>query len=85
MLNGTIDGALVLQCQRCLRSFEWPLHVSVALRLVFSEEEENRVMQDAEPYRIEDDVLQLHDVVEDEVLLALPIAPLCDREDCSAG
>lgn len=85
MLSGTIDGTLSLQCQRCLQAFEWLVHAPVSLRLVFSEEEENRVMQDAEPYRVEDDILQLHEVVEEEVLLALPIAPRCEREDCSGA
>lgn len=84
-LEGRISGALQLECQRCLRTFEWPLDVAVDLRLVFNEDEENRVLQEAEPYLVEDDTLPFHPIVEEEVLLALPYAPRCERSDCVAG
>jgi uncharacterized protein len=82
-LEGEISGTLNLQCQRCLRVFAWPLACPVDLRLVFNEEEETRVMKEAEAYLVADDNLPLHAIVEEEVLLALPLAPRCERDDCS--
>lgn len=76
-LRGSIRGALRLQCQRCLESFLWPLDAQVDLRLVESEADEAKWLQDYEPYLIEDDRLPLHAIVEEEVLLALPLAPRC--------
>lgn len=76
-LRGTIRGALLLQCRRCLEPFSWPLAAEVDLRLVRSDAEEQRVLETAEPYRVEDDRLPLRDIVEDEVLLALPMMPRC--------
>lgn len=84
-LEGHIRGELQLVCQRCLRSFGWPLAVDVDLRLVFNEDEENRVLKDAEPLLIEDDRLPFHAVVEEEALLAMPYAPRCGRPDCQPG
>jgi len=76
-LRGEIRGELQLICQRCLEIFNWPLQAKVDLRLVRSEAEEARWLQDHEPYLIEDDRLPLHEMVEDEVLLALPLSPRC--------
>jgi len=77
-LRGTVRGELQLQCQRCLETFAWPLQASVDLRLVENEADEARWLQDYEPYLIEDDRLPLHAIVEEEVLLALPLAPRCE-------
>lgn len=82
-LQGRVRGALPLVCQRCLRAFAWPLDAGIDLRLVFNEEEEARVLKDVEPLLIEDDTLHFHAVVEEEVLLALPYAPRCERDDCA--
>lgn len=84
-LEGRVRGRLPVVCQRCLRPFLWPLDAAIDLRLVFNEEEESRVLKDAEPLLIEDDQVQFHAVVEEEVLLALPYAPRCERDDCEPG
>jgi uncharacterized protein len=81
-LTGRIDGELVLTCQRGLHPFTWPCHLEPRLRLVTSEAEEERVLKDTEPYLVQDDQLPLRDLVEDEVLLAMPMMPRCDDPDC---
>lgn len=81
-LTGTIDGDLSLTCQRGLHPFTWPCHLQPRLRLVTSEAEEERVLKETEPYLVQDDQLPLRDLVEDEVLLALPMMPRCDDPDC---
>jgi uncharacterized protein len=81
-LGGSVRGELLVICQRCLRQFAWPLDAAVSLRLVFSEDEEARVLSEEEPYLVEDERLPLHDLVEEEVLLALPYAPRCSAPDC---
>lgn len=81
-LGGRIGGTLSLTCQRGLHPFAWECAIEPRLRLVSSEAEEQRVLKECEPYLIQDDVLPLRDVIEDEVLLALPIVPRCDDPDC---
>lgn len=81
-LRGTIDGELSLTCQRGLHPFRWPCHVATSLRLVTSETEEEQAMEEAEAHLVQDDQLPLRDIVEDEVLLALPMMPRCDDPDC---
>ncbi|GAC1625213.1 MAG: YceD family protein [Nevskia sp.] len=84
-LEGRIRGGLQMVCQRCLRRFAWPLDLAVDLRLVFNEDEENRVLKDAEPYLVSEDMLMFHAIAEEEVLLALPYAPRCEQDDCEPG
>ncbi len=76
-LRGSIAGELGLVCHTCMTAFRWPLHTSLDLRLVHSEAEERRLLHDCEPLLVEDDTVPLHEVVEEEVLLAIPIAPRC--------
>jgi uncharacterized protein len=70
-------GATVaLQCQRCLQAVAQPLAVNRALRFVRDEHEAARLDEESE-----DDVLapgawiDLHDLIEDELILALPLVP----------
>ena len=81
-LSGAIRGELSLTCQRGLHPFAWTCDLKPQLRLVASEAEEERVLKDCEPYLVQDDVLPLRELVEDEVLLALPMMPRCDDADC---
>lgn len=69
-----------LSCQRCLQPFEQPLAVDARLRFVRGEAEAEAL--DAE---LEDDVLalprwlDLRELAEDELLLALPLVPRHER------
>ncbi len=73
------QAAVWLTCQRCLQPFTVPLHIDQRIRFVRGEAEAEAL--DAE---IEDDVLalskslDLRALVEDELLLALPIVPRHD-------
>jgi uncharacterized protein len=81
-----LDGAVPLECQRCLRTFSWPVAQRTMLLLARDERElarldegdEHEVIVAAAPL----DPLAL---VEDELLLTLPFAPRCERDDCGAG
>jgi len=72
-----------LTCQRCLRPFEMPVEIDRQLRFVRDEAEAE--VLDAE---LDDDVLalpralDLRELVEDELLLALPLVPR--HETCPA-
>lgn len=77
-LTGVMEGMLHLECRRCDKPYQTPLRHELDLRLVSSEEEEERLMQDCEPYWVQDDELALRELLEDELLLALPMLPRCD-------
>jgi len=84
-LIGTLRGGLSLRCERCLQPLDWSFELDVNLRLVRSEAEEQRWLERAEPLLIVDDELPLHTLIEDEILLALPMAPAHAPAGCPAG
>lgn len=81
-LHGEIRGRVPLTCQRGLHPFEWECDVALSLALVETEAAEEKLMKNTESYRVEDDELPLRDLVEDEVLLSLPMQPRCEDPDC---
>lgn len=83
-LRGELEGELQLVCQRCLRPTAWQLRAPFDLALVDSEAEEERLLDHREPVLVPDGQLLLWEALEDEALLALPLAPTCADVDCLA-
>ncbi len=82
-LHGEIRGRLPLTCQRGLHAFDWNCDVALSLCLVATEAEEEKLLKECDSYFVQGDELPLRDLVEDEVLLALPMTPRCEDPDCS--
>lgn len=84
-LRGTVRGHWQLECQRCSRQYRQPLDLNLDLYLVDSEAAEKALLSDADPYWVQDDQLPLHELIEEELLLALPVFPRCEScEDAVA-
>lgn len=76
-LHLTVAGELQLRCQRCLEPMAWQLLEETSLQLVSSGKvlpDEDLIDEVADPIVAEKEMALLP-LVEDEVLLALPIAP----------
>jgi uncharacterized protein len=76
-LHLTVVGELQLRCQRCLETMVWHLQTESSLQLVSSGKvlpNEDLSEEFADPIVAEKEMALLP-LVEDEVLLALPIAP----------
>lgn len=82
-IAGTLQTQVELVCQRCLGLLSWPLDVGVSLGLVHSEAEADRLPEKYEPLLAPEGVARVADLVEDELLLALPQIPRhADASDC---
>jgi len=77
-LSGSICGEVVLQCQRCLEDLTRALHVDFRLGLVRSQDAAARLAHGYEPLLVTAEPASIAEIVEDEVLLALPFAPVHD-------
>ena len=83
-LRVTAQGVLNLRCQRCLGAIAWPLDLDVVLQPVRA----GQPIPDEELESDEFDAIEVGDgldvvgMVEDEILLALPIAPR--HENCDS-
>lgn len=77
-MHGRVSGCVDLECRRCGRRFGHTLDLVVDLRLVGDDAEARAVLSDADPYFAEDDRLPVRELIEEEVLLALPMLPRCE-------
>jgi len=75
-LHVRADASLPLICQRSLDRFELPVHVDTRLGLITREADEAGLPEGYEPLLTADGVLRLADVVEDELILAVPAVPV---------
>jgi uncharacterized protein len=85
-LDVVLDGAVPLECQRCLRTFAWPVAQRTQLLLARDEGELARLDEGEEHEVIAAGApLRALDLVEDELLLTLPFAAHCERPDCTTA
>lgn len=71
-LQGRIQAQIGLCCERCQQPLEWPIDANLRVCLVASEALAGELADDVE-YVIAGDSLELHDLIEDEIILALPL------------
>jgi uncharacterized protein len=84
-LAGTIQGEIVLRCQRCMEGMTLPLDLGFRLGLLRNERAVNKLSDCYEPLVVTAEPAYIADIVSDEVLLALPIVPLHkDSDECHA-
>jgi uncharacterized protein len=81
-LQGTVEANLKLICQRCMNPLEHKVKGHFKFGLLLDENEINELPAEFEPYLIEGDEQSVIDLLEDELLLSLPIAAM-HQEECS--
>ncbi len=85
-VHGSLEGAITLQCSRCLGAARVPVDSNIAILYVprGRETEDRDDIAEADPaspdlFPYDDDVVDLAEMLREETLLALPMAPLCDE------
>ena len=91
LLSGTLDAQVPVACQRCLQHMELALHCDLSL-LVFDTEEELEQLpgsgigggpEGREGVVMTEDGLDVVALIEDELLLSLPMIPMHDDPSCN--
>ena len=83
-LKLAVEGSVRLQCQRCLGDLDFPLHLEAQLEFARSEAEITAADDDMERV-VASSEMSVAALVEDEVLLALPMVPKHERCSVAAG
>ena len=76
-----VQMTVALECQRCLSQCELELATQSSLCVVWNEDSIKGLPSGYDPL-IAGDVSDLHVLVEEELLLALPAVPMHDVDDC---
>jgi uncharacterized protein len=80
----TLSGAATLACQRCLQPMTEPVQSAVSVALITAEADASRVPEHLEPVLAAGGRITAGELVEEELLLALPIVPLhAQASDCA--
>jgi uncharacterized protein len=81
-LSGHIQGHLRLTCQRCMEPMDYEVDSHFILGLVQSDYEADGLREDYEPLLVGDEPMVLADIIEDELILTLPIVPSHELSAC---
>jgi len=81
--SGNIKATLMLACQRCMEALEYNVDIDIKLGLVRTEQQVAQLTESYEPVLIENDEVLLSQLVEDELVLALPAYAKHDADQCT--
>lgn len=84
ILEGSVATTLRLICQRCLDVVAIPVTADLRLMGVLTDEQAKTLPEGFEPMMMGDELVELVPLLEEELLLALPIVAYHPPEDCPA-
>lgn len=82
-VDGKLNCSVQLQCQRCLQPMPEQVETEFHWGIVWSEEQGKALPKDLDPVIQDGDELNLYQVLEDEILLNLPMVAY-HEEECVA-
>ncbi|MDY6982095.1 MAG: YceD family protein [Pseudomonadota bacterium] len=86
VISGTLDTTVKVACQRCLQDMDLDLHSEMSLFAVDDEEAFQELRDDQDGVIVPDDgMLDVQALVEDELLLSLPMIPMHEDPACNAA
>ncbi|QYZ67534.1 MAG: hypothetical protein OI74_09450 [Gammaproteobacteria bacterium (ex Lamellibrachia satsuma)] len=82
-VQGDLRASLKLECQRCLGPMVLPVDAEISLAFVEGQDEAEALPEQLDPHLVEDGRVKLRDLVEDDLLLALPQVARHSEGDCT--
>ena len=80
--RGPVSTQITIICERCLEPMPLSLDVAVEAVIVWSEEQASQLSSELEPWMGLNELIDIHSLLEEELLLALPIMPAHEQENC---
>ena len=80
-----INAEIELICQRTLNPFMYAIDSQIELAAVGSEKQMEYLSDHYEPVIIQDGLLDPKDIIEEEILLAIPVIPKSRLNDCDSS
>ena len=83
VVDVSVRASLALCCQRCMQAMRLDVGVSSRLAVVAGPDEAERLPDELDPLLVDEDRLELRSLIEDELILAVPPAPMHLPEECT--
>jgi len=83
VLRCEVAATLKLPCQRCLKTLDHEVNTDTLLALVSGIDEERHLPESYDPLPVSDEPIRPGDLIEDELLLALPQIPMHAPSVCA--
>lgn len=83
VIESVIDSQLTLECQRCLNPVVIEIHKSSLLGVVKDKDEIDNLAIEYEPLQLDEETISVESLIEDELLLAIPLSALHAENQCS--
>ena len=84
LIKGSIEAQVNIPCQRCLGGMEFKIDNPVFLGITNSRSGSVSLPDECEPLQLDEDSILLQDLIEDELILALPISAMHNAHECNA-
>lgn len=82
VIKTRIVANVILKCQRCLKPISINIEKNSILGIFSNSDELEALADNYEPLQLDEEVVSLDMLIEDELLLAIPIAPLHNDDEC---
>jgi uncharacterized protein len=82
VVTGEVEAVLPLCCQRCTGLYLLPVKAQIHLALVDGIDEANALPEHLDPLLIEERLMRASDLIEDELILAIPAVPRHVEIEC---
>ncbi len=81
-VRGHLAAEVNMICQRCMKPMSVPVETDILLGIVFSDERAAKLPESFEALVVEEEPIPLARILEDELILALPIVALHENQGC---
>lgn len=81
-IKGEVRGQVTLTCQRCMQQMKVAIGSDMALAIVANEQQGEELPEHYDPLLAVEDTISLYQIIEDEVLIALPLVAKHSEEEC---
>ncbi len=85
LITSNIDTEILLNCQRCLEPVNIQIRKRAILGLYRNLEEFDKLESNYEPIQLDEELISLEPLIEEEILLAIPLAPSHGNKNCITG
>ena len=85
LIESKIGAKLSVKCQRCLDPMGIEIKKSSILGVYRNFDEFKKLKNDYEPFQLDEELIVVKTLVEEEVVLAIPLAPMHADKNCMNG